>query len=153
MTAVGISASRIVPISEDLTQEDLRLAVLRGTEKMFRVDKPVAAGVSLVDGEWGVLNDEGKVERPGVTAVPNTYLCFAGTDRFDAHATGQVTLIMNSKIIVKTTKFDVGGPGYHVGDYLTVKGDAAVVTLAADGEPRLAKVNQVGDGFLVYEVL
>jgi hypothetical protein len=64
-------------------------------------------------------------------------------------------MVMESKIIVKTTQFDVGAT-YHVGDYLTVKdlgGGEAVPTLATGTEPRLAKVIEVGDGFLTYGVL
>ena len=154
---ISISDIRISPVGEDLTTEDLSLSVIRGLELMNRVDEKIEAGISLVKGEWGVLGDDNLVHRPDAAAVRNTYLVFAGTDRFDSAATQQVTLIENSPIIVKTNKYDttvVGG--YHVGDPLTVRSlgtDAAYPTLATSGEPILAKVRQVGDGYLVYEVL
>jgi hypothetical protein len=150
-----ISIARTVPVTQDLTTEELRLSVLRGIERMYRVDKPLGTGVVLGMGEWGVLNDDGKVVRPGADPVPNTYLVFCGSERFDVKATGQVTLIMNSPIIVKSSIYDTTAE-YHVGDYLTVKtitGTEAAVTPAAGDDPKLAKVQEVGTDYLVYEVL
>ena len=149
-----ISDLSIAPVGADLTQEDLGLSVLRGLETMHRVDEKFRSGVSLVKGEWGVLATDGYIDRPTASPVQNTYLCFAGTDRFDSRATGQVTLIENSPIIVKTDKFEPGT--YNVGDLLTVKdlgGGEAHVSAASTGEPALAKVREVGSGYLVYEVL
>lgn len=149
-----INASRIVPIQEDLTKESLSLSVLRGIESMFRVDKKLSSpSVVLEMGEWGILEADGTVGRPGATPVANTFLCFCGTERYDVHATGQVTLIMNSNVIVKTDKYAAGS--YNVGDELTVKDlglGQAILTAALNGEFVLARVVEVGSGYLVVDV-
>jgi hypothetical protein len=152
----GISDIRTVPVGEDLTKEDLRLSILRGTENMYRVDKPVAAGEDFDQGEWAVLNSEGKCERPGASAVANTYLVFSGTNRFDSKATGQITLVMSHPIIVKSSYFNPLGD-YAVGTPLTVKtiggGSQAFVTPAETGDTVLARVIESNTNFLVYETL
>lgn len=150
----SISDIRVAPVGEDLTTEDLSLSVLRGLEKMYRVDKKVAPGAVFVKGEWAVINNDSQAERPSTTPVAGTYLVFSGTDRFDSRATGQVTLIMSWPIIVKTNKFDP--IHYDVGDYLTVKDlthGEAYVTKQSDPDPKLARVLEVGNGYLVYETL
>lgn len=152
---VGISDIRIAPVGEDLTTENLAAAVIRGFEKMFRTDKKVGSGVSLLSGEFAVLNDDGTLSRPGATPVANTYLVLAGTDRFDSKATGNATIVQNSPIVVKTNKYEVGQP-YVVGSFLTSKnrgGGEADLTLAANGEYCFAKVAEVGNGYLVYELI
>ena len=151
----AISDVRISPVGEDLTTEENRLSILRGLERMHRVDKPYATGEAFVMGEWAVLNADGKLERAGATPVPNTYLVFAGTDRFDAKATGQCTILMASQVVAKTSQYD-DTASYAVGDYLTVKdlgGGESSVTLHTGGEVAVAKVVEVGAGFLVYETM
>jgi hypothetical protein len=146
--------SRIVPVQEDLTKEELRLSVLRGLENCFRVDKKLSVGESIELGEWGVLQNDGTMARPGATPVASTYLVFCGSERFDSMATGQVTLIMNSNCIVKSNRFNQAG-SYSVGSELTVKdlgAGEAQVTPAANGEFVFGKVVEVGSGYLVYEV-
>jgi len=152
---VAVSDIRVAPIGEDLTKEDLSLSVLRGLEKMYRVDKKIATGAVFSKGEWAVLDSEGLAARPGVTPVGGTYLVFCGTDRFDSYATKQVTLIMSHPVVVKTSKFDTGVT-YAVGDSLTVKdlgAGEAFVTKAGASEPVLARVLEVGNGYLVFETL
>lgn len=153
MDPVAINAARMSPVSEDLTLESLGLSILRGFEKAHRVDRPLASGQSLVGGEWGVLGNDGNMSRPGATPSINSYLVFAGSDRFDSHATGQVTTIQASMLIVKTDNFDTNA-SYVVGDYLCVKSlsaNFAGVTKASSAELCVAKVVEVGDGYLVYE--
>jgi len=152
---VAISDIRVVPIGEDLTKEDLSLSILRGTEKMFRVDKPIAAGAQFLKGEWAVLNVDGKAERPSATPVGHTYLVFCGTDRFDSYATGQVTLIMSHPVVAKSSRYDTTQT-YAVGDYLTVNdlgAGQAFVTKAGSTDPKLARVLEVGNGYLTWETL
>jgi hypothetical protein len=149
-----ISQNRVVPLQEDLTKEDLRLNVLRGHESMFRVDKKFAQGESLQLGEWGCLQNDGTVARPGATPVAETYLVFCGNERFDAMATGQVTLIMNSPVIIKTNRYNQAA-SYSVGSLLSVKdlgAGEANLTLAAAGEFCVGKVQEVGSGYLIVEV-
>jgi hypothetical protein len=122
---------------------------------MYRADKPLAAGVSLGLGEWGVLGADGKVSRAASTPVAQTYLVFAGSDRFDVKATGQVTLIMNSPIVARTSVYNTA-VSYSVGDYLTVKnlgGGESGLTKAAGSDAKLARVQAVGSDHLVYETL
>lgn len=153
--STSISDIRTVPVGEDLTLEDLSLSIIRGIEKMFRVDKKSSNGLELTQGEWGVLQNDDTVARPTTTPDRSTYLCFRGTNQFDAKATGQVTLVMNSSIIVKSNLYNSAG-SYSVGTELTVKdlgaGEAGV-TPAASGQPVLAKVQVVGQGYLIYEVM
>ena len=153
---VSINDVRTVPVGEDLTKDDLTCNVLRGLEKMHRVDKALAASNTvLLKGEWAVLNASGKAARPSATPVPNTYLVWCGTDRYDVRATGQVTLLMASQLLAQTTRYD-NTQTYAPGDYLTVKdrgGGQADVTKATGTEPKLAKVVEVGTGYLVYETL
>lgn len=152
---VSINDIRVAPIGEDLTTDDLSLNVLRGIENMFRVDKKVAVGATFLKGEWAVLNGDGKAERPGGVGVGGTYLVWSGTDRFDSHATGQVTLIMSHPVIAETSRFDTG-MSYNPGDYLTVKDlgpGTAYVTKWASGDARLARVTEVRSQTLVFETL
>ena len=152
---VSVSDIRVAPIGEDLSTEDLSLQVLRGLEKMYRVDKKVAAANAFAKGEWAVLNVDGKAERPSTSPVGGSYLVFCGTDRFDSRATGQVTLIMSHPVVVKTSNYDVGQT-YNVGDYLTVKdlgGGESTVTSWGTSEPKQARVLEVGNGYLVFETL
>ena len=150
-----MAIGNIVPLQEDLTKEELRLSILRGIENAFRVDKKLASGESLELGEFGVLQNDDTMARPGATPSAATYLVFCGSERYDSHATGQITLIMNSNLIAKTSRYNQAG-SYSVGTELTVKdlgAGQASLTPASNGEFVLAKVNQVGSGYLVYELL
>ena len=151
-----IDTARTVPVQEDLTTDETRLQILRGLEHMFRVDKPLAAATALVLGEWGVLNSDGKMERPGATGVPNTYLVFAGTERFDVVATGKVTLVFGSHIVASTSQFDTG-PHYEVGDPLTAKtlghGEAILTAATDPADAILARVVEFVDGKLTFETI
>lgn len=152
----AISDARTAPVSEDLTTENLNRAILRGNETMYRVDKKVAPSVVLKTGEWAVLQNDQTLAR--ATATPNaaSFLVFAGCERFDAAATGQATIIINSNIVVKTNIFDPG-PSYSVGSPLTVKdlgGGESFLTLQSGVEPILARVLEVpAGGVLVYETV
>lgn len=145
----------LVPVKEDLTKEDLRLAITRGFENMFRKDHKLAPNTELLLGEWGVVGDDGMVSRPAATPSRSTYLVLCGTERSDVHATGQVTLIKNSNVIAKSTRYNVAQT-YSVGMELTVKnlgaGEAGL-TPAAAGEPVLATVEALGDGFIEFAVV
>lgn len=151
---LAINPNRIAPVTEDLATPYNQLEIIRGWERMYRVDQPLASGAAFVEGEWGVLGATG-LSRPTTTAVPNTYLVIAGTDRFDVAATKKATVVMNSKIIVRTTKYNAGG-SYAIGTALTVKslgaGEASVTPWTSP-EPVMARVTKVGSGFLEFEVL
>ena len=150
----SVNDIRTVPVQEDLVGSVNALEIQRGIDKMHRADKPVAAGESLVAGEFAVLGNDGNLSRPGVTPVASTFLVFAGTDRFDSRSTGKVTVIENSAIVVKTSIFD-DTVSYNVGDYLTAKdlgAGEAKVSKAAAGEWSVGRVTEVGSGYLVYDL-
>jgi hypothetical protein len=154
----SINPNRTVPVQEDLRGFADDFAIIRGWGTMFRVAKELAPNVNFKAGEWAVLGNNQKLTRPTSSAVANTYLVFEGTDRFDVAASGQAGIIQNSKILVRTKKYNQALT-YNVGDKLTVKdtgGGVAVVTTAAGVEPVLARVTAVpgavGDA-LEYEVL
>lgn len=156
MSLVAISASRTVPVAEDLTTEVQTLSIIRGLEKMHRVDRKTGSGVALAEGEWAVLNDDQTLSRPGATPKANTYLVFAGTNRFDSHATGQATILMGGGLVVKSSRYDAG-QSYAVGDGLTAKdlgGGEAYLTKAGGGEAVLARVTAVpAAGVIEYETV
>lgn len=153
---VAISDARVAPITEDLTTSEQRLSVTRGLESMFRKDYKLATTDTVLGlGEWAVINADGKAERAGAVPVGQTYLVFAGTDRFDVKATGQVTLVASWPIQAKSSVYD-NGQSYAVGDLLTVKdlgGGESALTKAATGEAAMARVLAVGSGWLEYETL
>lgn len=153
MAINAISNARTVPVTEDLTTDELRLSVLRGLESMFRVDKKNANGAAFALGEWAVLNANGELERASASSVANTYPVFAGTDRFDAEATGQSTIIMGGPIIARTSQYN-DALSYNIGDTLTVKnlgGGESRLTKTATGDVILARVVGVGSGYIDYE--
>jgi hypothetical protein len=144
----------VVPVATDLTLPESRLNILRGFEKMHRVDHKIGAGVSLELGDWAVLNNNGELVAPGATSVANTYPVIAGNDRFDSKITGQATVVMNSPIIAKTAKMVAGS--YNVGSELTVKNLGAgekILSIAAVGDYVLARVVEVGNGYIVFETV
>lgn len=155
-TVTTISDVNIVPVGTDLTKEELRLSVIRGLEHMKRVDVPLGSGVQLGLGEWGVVGADGNVARPTSTPVVNSFLCFAGTNRFDTFATGKVTLIMNSLVIAKTTNYKVDdtlAPGDPLTAVLIASGPStgiAGLRLRAGSEPIHARVVGVAAGVLTF---
>lgn len=149
---MSIDSNRIVPVQEDLANESYKLDIIRGLDSMIRKDYKVAAGVTLEEGEYAVLNGSNELVKPTATPVANSYLVFLGTDRYDVAATGKCTVVVNSGIIARTTQFKAGDP-YQVGSPLTVKldGTKGLLCLAGVGEPVLGRVSEVGSGYLVYE--
>jgi hypothetical protein len=151
----SISEARTVPVQEDLTTEELRLSVLRGLETAFRVDFPIASGVNLEMGDWAVLGADGKLTTPGAAGVQQTYLVFAGNDRYDAKATGQATVFLNSNLVVKTSKFNTAGV-YAPGTPLTYKdlgGGDYKLTVGVIGTDAILGfvIERAGDNYLVFE--
>jgi len=150
-------AGSTVPVTLDLTTEDLSISILRGIENMHRRDVPLKAAEVLESGDWAVLNASGEAERAGATPVAESFPVFLGTERFDVSATGQVTLIMNDDVIIKSSKFDPA-PTYAIGDALTVKdlgGGESTPTKQSGAEPVLARVLEIGpnDEYLTYRLV
>jgi hypothetical protein len=154
MSAVGVNSAKVAPVAMDLTKDFDAFTLTRGVENSFRVDKKLVPGIDFEAGDWGVLNADNEIEKPGATPVRQTFLIITGTNRYDVKATGQVTIIMNT-VFCKTNRFDKAQV-YAVGDLLTVKdlgGGEAWVTRAAAGEPALAMVTEVGATTIEFKVL
>lgn len=149
-------AGSTVPVDVDLTTEDLSISVVRGLENMQRRDVPLKTGVTLESGDWAVLDSNGEADRAGATPVAETFPVFLGSERFDSQATGQVTLIMNDDVIIRSDRFDAGV--YAIGDALTVKdlgGGESTPTKQSGAEAVLARVTAIGpnDEYLEYRLI
>ena len=146
--------TRVAPIKEDLTKEDLSCQVVRGYERAIKVSEPIAPGTVILTGEWGVKTASG-MTRPGIQSSIMSMFVIGGTERFDSVATGTVTTIQTSMVQVKTNKFSELGQ-YDVGVELTVKSlgtNFAGVSPAASGDYIVGKVQATGNGWIQYEVL
>lgn len=144
----------VVPVTADLTLSESRMSIVRGFEKMNRVGRKIATGVSLELGDWAVLNSNGELVAPGSVSVANTYPVLAGNDRFDAQVLSQGTIIMGSQILAKTSKYVTAN--YNVGSDLTVKNLGAgekILSLASAGDYIVARVVEVGNGYIVFETI
>lgn len=130
------------------------MEIIRGYENCFRKDFPLKANVQFELGEWGVLNASGEIEKATATPSFMSYLLLTGTDRFDVKASGKVTVVQNSDLVVRTTLFDNTTP-LAVGDALTVKlvAGKSVLTKQAGAEPIFARVVKVSSNSLEYEVV
>ena len=152
-----INPNRIAPVTEDLTTAEDNFEIIRGWEKMHRVDKPLSVGAAFLSGEWAVLNNTGELERAPASPTEATalYLVIAGTDRFDVAANNAATIVMASQVVVRTKRYNTGG-SYTVGAILTVKdlgGGESVVTPHSGSEPKVARVTAVGTDWIEYETL
>ena len=152
MTVTVVNDVRLAPVGEDLTTDDLTLQIVRGWEKMHRVDLPMASGVSLGAGQWAALGSDGKLHACSGSAVPASFLVLGGNDRFDAKATGNATVIMSSQVVVMSARYDQT-QSYVVGDYLTAKMTSGLLTKASGSDVKHALVMGVGAGVLTYMTL
>jgi hypothetical protein len=157
MAVTSINTARTVPVQEDLRDSGEDFSIIRGWEHMHRVPKELStSSISFKAGEWAVLGNNGKLVRPSATPVLNTFLAYEGSERFDVMGSGTVGIVMSSKVLVQTKRFDASQT-YSVGDKLTVKdtgGGTAVVTKAVGADPVLAIVTgipSVNAGSLEYQ--
>lgn len=147
-----LSDSRIAPVGEDLTREDVLMKPIGNFEGITRRDYPLASGVTPVKGQWVVLGADGKLHMPSGTSAPASFLVLSGSDRFDAKATGQATLAMAGQLEVMSSQYD-HAVSYVVGDYLTAKLTSGLLTKAAASDVKHALVMGVGAGVLTYMTL
>ena len=159
MPTTSINDNNISPIATDLLGSPTDLNVLRGLVEMKRADYPYGSGVSLVKGEWAVLQADGTVARATSTPAKASFLVFAGNDRYDARATGAVTLILNSAIVASTVYYD-DTASLAPGDGLTAKFLAAGANTGKSGlakvsgsDPVHAYVTHVAGGVLTFNVV
>jgi hypothetical protein len=153
--SVSIATSRTVPVTEDLTTNDLTFNILRGTEIVNRVDVPLSPGVSLVKGEWAVINSSGLAVRAGATGLAQTYPVFAGVERYDVAATGDVTVLMGPYgLIFQTNMYNANLT--TVGQEVAINNGgvgASVPILAVTGDYVVAMVVAVGSNYINIQSL
>ncbi len=148
--------TNIAPNVGDIRDEDLRLRVLRGFEQANRVDKKIPSNLSVERGQYVAAQNDGSVA--AVTATPaKSFLVFRGTEGFDHNATGAVTVFQHSTSLIYKTNNYVDA-SYNVGDKMVAvldNGSAKLRKAADDTEEAVAvsEVAEVGDGFLVLELL
>lgn len=148
--------NNIAPNVSDLRVEDLKLRVLRGFEQANRVDKKLSGSFSVARGEYVAMNNDGTVS--AVTATPaKSLLVFRGTEGYDQAATSQVTTFQHAtSLIYKTDNYVAGS--YNVSDKMVavLAGGVSTLRKAANATEKafaVAEVSEVGDGFLVLELL
>jgi hypothetical protein len=146
----------IVPLTEDITQAGtLGLNIIRDLEAALATahDLPFASGEEFLEGEWGKVVD-GKLESVtgAVAATDLLYPVWCGSgDRYDAVATGQVTVLTGVGYIYETSKYNKLGL-YPAGTPLTIK-NGKVPTPAGAGEPVIGRVfKDVAGGLLTIQV-
>lgn len=125
----------IAPIAEDLRKEDLSFDIVKGIEFISVIDgklegTPVPA---VSNGDWVQKTATGFAVPSTGNAVASVFPVWTGNNRYDAIATGNVTVIVGGGFIYKTNKFVPGS--YTVGQNLCVKdlGGGEMVPSAAGG--------------------
>lgn len=148
----------IVPLTEDITQEGtLGLKIIRDQEAALATahDLQFASGEEFLEGEWGKVNTDNKLESVtgAVAATDQLYPVWCGSgDRYDAIATGQVTVLTGFGFIYETSRYDTNG-SYPIGTPLTIK-NGKVPTPAGVGEPVIGRVfKDVTGGILTIQVV
>lgn len=150
-----MSYENMVPLTQDLTEESHKLDIIRGLEGVIRIDKDIADGVTLAEGQWAVLKDDDTLDVPAATPVANTYPIWAGNadGRSDVHATGKATMLQGGRFIYRTTMFDASLASASVGTAITVKA-SGLPTAQAGTEVVLARVfKMAANGIIEIEVL
>ena len=151
-----MSYENMVPLTEDLTKSTYLLDIIRGLEGIIPIDKKIADGVVLAEGDWAVLADDDTLGEPGAAAVANTYPIWAGNaeGRSDVHATGKATMLQGGRFIYRTTKFGTGVDAAPVGTPLTIKGGKLPVVGVEGTDVILARIfKSLAGGVVEIEVL
>lgn len=151
-----MSYENMVPLTEDLTKSTYLLDIIRGLEGIIPIDKKIADGVVLAEGDWAVLADDDTLGEPGAAAVANTYPIWAGNadERSDVHATGKATMLQGGRFIYRTTMFGASLSSASVGSPITVKGGKLPVLGVEGTDVILARVfKMAANGIMEIEVL
>lgn len=120
----------VAPITEDLRAEELKFDILKGIEHVNYIDGKLPAGVDVEEGDWVVKTSTG-FALPGASSV-KAFPVVTGNNRYDAIATGDVTVIIGGNWVYQTKKFT--GSGFIVNQELTIKGSVATPQAAAPGD-------------------
>ena len=111
----------VAPITVDLRAEDLKFDIIKGIEHVNYIDGKLDSG-DVEEGDWVQKTATGFAPPPSGSV--KCYPVVTGNNRYDAMATGDVTVIVNGGWIYQTKKFTPGS--YTVGQALTIKGSSTV---------------------------
>ena len=121
----------VAPVTVDLRAADLKFDIVKGIEHINYIDGKLDAG-DVEEGDWVQKTSTGFAVPPS-----GSVKCFpvvTGNNRFDALATGDVTVVIGGNWIYETTKFTGSLGSYTVGQALTVKGGTTVPQAAGSGD-------------------
>ena len=113
---MALPQESVAPITTDLRAEELKFDIIKGIEHVNYQDGKLDAG-DMEEGDWVVKTATG-FAAPGVTSK-RCFPVVTGNNRYDAIATGNVTVIVGGNWMYQTKKFVAGS--YTVGQALTVK--------------------------------
>lgn len=127
---MALPQENVAPITTDLRAEELKFEIVKGIEHVSMIDGKLASG-DVEEGDWVEKTNTG-FALPGATSKK----CFpvvTGNNRYDALATGNITVAIGGDFIYKTKKFVTAA--YTAGQALTVKnlGAGEKVPSAAGG--------------------
>jgi hypothetical protein len=127
---MALPSELVAPIAEDLRKEDTKFDIIKGIEHISYIDGKLDSG-DVEEGDWVIKTATG-FGAPTSTAK-FSYPVVTGNNRYDALATGNVTVAIGSGYIYRTSKFVAGS--YTLGQALTVKdlGAGQKVPSAAGG--------------------
>lgn len=142
---MAIPQELVAPITEDLRAEDKKFDIVKGIEHINYVDGKWVPGknVAVEEGDWVTKTNDGYDVIAGGNGVPNVYPVVEGNNRYDAIATGNVTVAHGGGFMYETKKFVPGA--YTVGANLTVKdlgGGEKVPSLAGANDAIVARVEE-----------
>lgn len=116
---MSLPTELIAPITVDLRAEDPKFDVIKGIEKMNLTDLKRDSAFDVEEGDWVRKTATGAALPQTGNAVAHVYPVVVGNNRYDAIATGNVTVAVNGGFIYRTKKFVAGS--YSVGQNLCVK--------------------------------
>jgi hypothetical protein len=112
-----LPTENIAPVTGDMRAPDLLFDIIKGIENVNYIDGRWDKTQDVEEGDWVCATANG-FEAPGTTAKM-AFPVVTGNNRYDAIATGNVTIADCPGMIFQTKKFVPGS--YVVGQALTVK--------------------------------
>lgn len=138
----------VAPITTDLRAEDLKFDIVKGIEHVNYIDGKLDAG-DVEEGDWVVKTSTG-FALPGASSE-KAYPVVTGNNRYDALATGNVTVIVGGGFIYKTKKYAVDS--YVVGQALTIKGSSPLPQAAGGSDIVCGRVYAIDAAKGVMDIL
>jgi len=138
----------VAPITTDLRAEELNFDIVKGIEHVNYIDGKLDAG-DVEEGDWVQKTATGFAVPPAGSV--KCYPVVTGNNRYDALATGQVTVIIGGNWIYKTKKYVAGS--YTVGQLLTVKNSQTLPGPWTSGDIACGRVYSIDAVNNVMEIL